>query len=64
MKKILNKMVKDAEANKEADKKKEDLLMLEIKLTQLFILLRKILKNMVIKFQIQTKKLLRLKFHI
>ena len=46
----INKMVKDAEANKEADKKKETLLMLETKLTVLFFLQRKVLKSMVIKF--------------
>ena len=37
----INKMVKDAEANKEADKKKEMVLMQEIKLTVLFSLQKK-----------------------
>ena len=37
----INKMVKEAEANKDADKKKEKLLMLEIKQILYYIRLRK-----------------------
>ena len=37
----INKMVKDAESNKEADKKKESLLMQEIKRIHFYTLLKK-----------------------
>ena len=56
----INKMVKEAEANKDADKKKEMLLMQEIKLILFFIQLKKILKNMDLKFQMLTKKQLKM----
>ena len=54
----INQMVKDAESNKEADKKKRELLMRETKLILCYILLRKTLKNTDLKFLMQIKRLL------
>ena len=52
----INKMVKEAEANKEADKKKESQSMQETKLIHFYIPQKKTLRNMDLKFLRQTRK--------
>ena len=52
----ISKMVKEAEANKEAIRKKEKRLIQEIKLILFFTQLKRILKNMDPKFLMLIKK--------
>ena len=56
----IEKMVKDAEANKEADKKKRESVDVRNQADTLFILQKKILKNMVQKFLMLKKKQLKI----
>ena len=56
----IEKMVKDAEANKEADKKKRETVDVRNQADTLFTQQKKILKNMDLKFLMQKKKQLKI----